>query len=92
MPFGLTNAPAIFQALVNDILGDMLDRFIFVYLDNILIFSKGIKEHVQHVRAVLQALCEGQEMPIPHPQATPPVSPSSPCTPVAHQRHNEPPF
>ena len=39
MPFGLTNAPAVFQALVNDVLRDMLNRFIFVYLDDILIFS-----------------------------------------------------
>lgn len=38
MPFGLTNAPAIFQALVNDILQDMLNSFVFVYLDDIWIF------------------------------------------------------
>lgn len=38
MPFGLTNAPAVFQVLVNDVLRDMLDRFVFVYLDDILIF------------------------------------------------------
>ena len=38
MPFGLTNAPAVFQALVNDMLRDMLNRFVFVYLDDILIF------------------------------------------------------
>lgn len=38
MPFGLTNAPAVFQALINDVLRDMLNRFIFVYLDGILIF------------------------------------------------------
>jgi len=35
MPFGLTNAPAVFQALVNDVLTDMINRFIFVYLDDI---------------------------------------------------------
>lgn len=39
MPFGLTNAPAVFQALDNDVLRDMLNDFVFVYLDDILIFS-----------------------------------------------------
>eukprot|EP00063_Salmo_salar_P061255 XP_014036090.1 PREDICTED: uncharacterized protein LOC106590069 [Salmo salar] len=39
MPFGLTNAPAVFQALVKDVLRDMPNRFIFVYIDDILIFS-----------------------------------------------------
>ena len=56
MPFGLTNAPAVFQALINDVLRDMLDRFVFVYLDDILIFSKNPSEHVQHVRQVLTRL------------------------------------
>ncbi|KAI3364400.1 hypothetical protein L3Q82_010825 [Scortum barcoo] len=58
MPFGLTNAPAVFQALVNDILRDMLNKFVFVYLDDILIFSKNKEEHVHHVQAVLQRLLE----------------------------------
>ncbi len=43
MPFGLTNAPAVFQNLVNDVLGDMLHWSVFVYLDNILIFSPDLK-------------------------------------------------
>ncbi|KAG5848674.1 hypothetical protein ANANG_G00101330 [Anguilla anguilla] len=60
MPFGLTNAPAMFQALVNDILRDMVNRFVFVYIDDILIFSKSVQEHVQHVRRVLQRLLENQ--------------------------------
>ena len=51
MPFGLTNAPAIFQALVNDVLRDFLNVFVFVYIDDILIFSKSEQEHVQHVRS-----------------------------------------
>lgn len=38
MPFGLSNSPAVFQALVNDVVRDMINKFIFVYLDNILIF------------------------------------------------------
>ncbi|KAL3969834.1 glutaminyl-tRNA synthetase [Sarotherodon galilaeus] len=60
MPFGLTNAPAIFQALVNDVLRDFLDRFVFVYLDDILIFSKSETEHVTHVKQVLQRLLENR--------------------------------
>lgn len=40
MLFGLTNAPDIFQSLVNDVLRDMLHKFIFVYLDDIVIFQK----------------------------------------------------
>ena len=60
MPFGLTNAPAVFQALVNDILRDMLNKFVFVYLDDILIFSHSPTDHVRHVRQVLQRLLENQ--------------------------------
>ena len=58
MPFGLTNAPAVFQSLVNDVLRDMLNRFVFVYLDDILIFSRSKEEHVHHVQKVLQRLLE----------------------------------
>ena len=60
MPFGLTNAPAVFQALINDVLRDMLDRFVFVYLDDILIFSSSLEEHQGHVRQVLQRLLENR--------------------------------
>lgn len=60
LPFGLTNAPAVFQALVNDVHRDMLDRFVFVYLDDILIFLKGLKEHVQHVQAVIPQLLDNR--------------------------------
>ena len=58
MPYGLTNAPAIFQALVNDVLRDMLNKNVFVYLDDILIFSKTKEDHVHHVQAVLQRLLQ----------------------------------
>uniref|UniRef100_A0A3B3H730 Gypsy retrotransposon integrase-like protein 1 n=1 Tax=Oryzias latipes TaxID=8090 RepID=A0A3B3H730_ORYLA len=60
MPFGLTNAPAVFQNLVNDVLGDMINRFVFVYLDDILIFSRSEVEHIQHVRKVLLRLLQNQ--------------------------------
>ena len=60
MPFGLTNAPAMFQALVNDVLRDMLNRSVFVYLDDILIFSKSLVEHKHPMRQVLQRLLENK--------------------------------
>ncbi len=58
MPLGLSNSPAVFQALVNDMLRDMVNRFVFVYFDDILIFSQNERDHVQHVRRVLQRLLE----------------------------------
>ena len=60
MPFGLTNAPAVFQNLVNDVLRDFLNRSVFVYIDDILIFSRNQEEHCQHVRQVLQRLLENK--------------------------------
>lgn len=60
MPFGLTNAPAVFQAMINDVLRDILDRFVFIYLDDILIFSRDLEEHGQHVRLVLQRLLDNK--------------------------------
>ncbi len=60
LPFGLTNAPAVFQALINDVLRDMVNRFVFVYLDDILIFSPSLQVHTQHVRQVQQRLLENQ--------------------------------
>uniref|UniRef100_A0A8C7YHL6 ribonuclease H n=1 Tax=Oryzias sinensis TaxID=183150 RepID=A0A8C7YHL6_9TELE len=60
MPFGLTNAPAVFQRLVNDVLRDFLNRFVFVYLDDILIFSRDPSQHENHVRSVLSRLLENQ--------------------------------
>lgn len=60
MPFGLTNAPAVFQALVSDVLQDFLNVIAFVYLDDILIFSITPEEHYVHVRTVLQRLPENR--------------------------------
>ena len=56
MPFGLSNSPAVFQNLINDVLREFLEVSVFVYVDDILIFSKSLQEHVSHVRAVLKAL------------------------------------
>ena len=55
MLFGLTYAPAVFQAPVNDVLRDMLNRFVFIYIDDILIFSRSTQEHVLHVRRFINA-------------------------------------
>ncbi|BAE56502.1 unnamed protein product [Aspergillus oryzae RIB40] len=56
MPFGLTNAPASFQRFINEALGEILDVFVIAYLDDILIFSHSLEEHVQHVQTVLEKL------------------------------------
>uniref|UniRef100_A0A8C6NPQ6 Gypsy retrotransposon integrase-like protein 1 n=1 Tax=Nothobranchius furzeri TaxID=105023 RepID=A0A8C6NPQ6_NOTFU len=58
MPFGLCNSPAVFQRFITDVLRDMLGRWVFVYLDDILIYSRTAEEHTQHVRAVLSRLLE----------------------------------
>ncbi|KAL1280048.1 hypothetical protein QQF64_014648 [Cirrhinus molitorella] len=55
MPFGLSNSPAYFQSFINNVFRDMLNRWVLVYID-ILIFSKTLEEHIQHVRAVLKRL------------------------------------
>lgn len=60
MPFGLTNAPDVLQTLVNDVLKDCLDKFMFVYLDDILIFSRDLEEHQTHVHTVLQCLLKNK--------------------------------
>ncbi|KAI2667669.1 Transposon Tf2-9 polyprotein [Labeo rohita] len=56
MPFGLANSPSYFQAFINEVFRDMLNRFVIVYIDDILIFSNSLHEHVNHVRTVLQRL------------------------------------
>lgn len=58
MPFGLTNAPATFQALINDTFRPYLDIFVVAYLDDILVYSETEKEHINHVRLVLQKMRE----------------------------------
>ena len=56
MPFGVTNAPAQFMNMMNDLLGEYLDRFVLVFLDDILIYSATLDQHTEHVRQVLQRL------------------------------------
>ncbi|KAL0173798.1 hypothetical protein M9458_029766, partial [Cirrhinus mrigala] len=60
MPFGLANSPSCFQAFVNEVFRDMLNRWVIVYIDDILIYSSSYSEHVTHVRAVLQRLISHQ--------------------------------
>jgi hypothetical protein len=56
MPFGLTNTPATFQAMMNNILQEHIDRIVMVYLDNIIIFSKSEEEHIDNVLTIVAAL------------------------------------
>ena len=58
MPFGLTNAPAVFQAMINDVLLDFLYKFVYVYLDDIWIYSPDLVSHRLHVSQVLQRLLD----------------------------------
>ena len=53
LPFGLTNAPGVFMSLMNGIFWDYLDKFVQVFIDDILIYSKTPKEHDEHLRIVL---------------------------------------
>ena len=58
MPFGVTNAPAIFMDYMNNIFHPFLDHFVVVFIDAILIYSKTLEEHEEHLRSVLQILKE----------------------------------
>nr|GEW70199.1 putative reverse transcriptase domain-containing protein [Tanacetum cinerariifolium] len=56
MPFGLTNAPAVFMDLMNRVCKPYLDKFMIVFIDDILIYSKDKKEHKEHLKAILELL------------------------------------
>jgi hypothetical protein len=53
VPFGLTNAPTTFMSLMNNVLNKFLDRFVLVFIDDILIYSKSREEHEEHVKLVI---------------------------------------
>ncbi|GKD65332.1 putative reverse transcriptase domain-containing protein [Tanacetum coccineum] len=54
--FGLTNATAVFMDLMNRVFHEFLDKFVIVFIDDILVFSKSKEEHEEHLRTVLQTL------------------------------------
>jgi hypothetical protein len=56
MSFGLTNAPAHFMYLMNSIFMPKLDKFVMVFIDDILVYSKNLEEHEEHLHVVLQRL------------------------------------
>jgi hypothetical protein len=60
MSFGLTNAPAYFMNLMNKVFMEYLDRFVVVFIDDILVYSKSDSDHEEHLRLVLQKLRDNQ--------------------------------
>lgn len=58
MPFGLKNAPSTFQRLMNEILSDLVGKYCLVYLDDIIVFSSSLQEHIESLDRVLDKLAE----------------------------------
>ncbi|XP_020082482.1 uncharacterized protein LOC109706087, partial [Ananas comosus] len=61
MPFGLTNAPATFQSIMNEVFADYLRRYVLVFFDDILVYSRNIEDHKAHLSVVLRTL-RGQQL------------------------------
>ena len=68
MPFGITNTLAQFMNMMNALLGEYLDKFVLVFLDDVLIYSANPQDYVDHLRKILEKLrehqlfCEGQQL------------------------------
>ncbi|KAJ1130407.1 hypothetical protein NDU88_008760 [Pleurodeles waltl] len=60
MPFGLTNAPSVFQRFMDSVFSDVLNQYVVIYLDDILIYSRDPNHHVDHVLQVLERLKKNQ--------------------------------
>src|SRR5438045_7209189 len=56
MPFGLCNAPATFQRIMNKVLGDSIHKYVMVYFDDVIIYSKSFEEHLRHIEDVLNRI------------------------------------
>ena len=60
MSFGLTNAPTTFCTLMNQVFHDYLDKFVVIYLDDIMVYSSSLEEHEKHLRLVFERFRENQ--------------------------------